>query len=326
MITIVDVAKKAEVSPTTVSRVINGHAKISTKTKSKVFRAMKELNYYPNEAARSLTTKRTHIIGLIVPIVDHPYFAMFIEAIGKVCAQAGYKLLLCTTGYSEEKELNLATMLRANQVDGVLIYSQLTDASVYVELKLPAVTIDRDIPGMSSVMCDNYQGGVLAARTLIENGSRHPVAFEYEDTSIRIGMQRYQGFHDECKRLGVEYQDEIVEGKDALTVPVEPYFDMFMKEHPETDGIFTTNDILASRILAQCMENHIAVPDRLQIIGYDGTYISKLMGITTVTQPLDKMCAYALEMLVKQIEGEVTPSDIVFPAAVVCRRTTRKRE
>ena len=115
-----DVAKKAGVSPTTVSRVINNYGYISDKTRNKVHEAMKELNYQPNSLARSLHGKKTNLVGLIFPGVSNPFFGELVEEIENKLFEDGYKVILCNAAYNKEKERSYLRMLLANQVDGII--------------------------------------------------------------------------------------------------------------------------------------------------------------------------------------------------------------
>lgn len=333
LITMKDVAKKAGVSVTTVSRVLNNRGSISEKTRKMVFRTIEELNYHPNEMARSLMTKKTHIIGLIVPVVDHPYFSMVVDAVESLCASSNYKLLLCTSDNSSEKELKLSAMLRANKVDGVIIYSQKEDPSPYMDYELPVVVVDKTLPGIPSVLSDNYQGGSLAARTLIESGSLHPIIFGFESRKNSISERRIAGFRDECIRNGIEYREYIVDNEhnnniDLIKLDImgndfdDHYIKMF-ERYPDTDGIFTTNEILATKILLKLEKTGKSVPDDVQVIGYDGTILSELMDLTVVNQPTMQICSTVLEILFKRMENKIVPSSTIMPVNIIKRSSTK---
>lgn len=327
MITMKEVAERAGVSLTTVSRVMNNRGAISEKTRKKVSRTMLELNYHPNEMARSLMTKKTHIIGLIVPAVDHPYFSMVVDAVEGMCDAAGYKLLLCTSDHSSEKELKMSAMLRANKVDGVLLYSQREDPTPYMDYELPVVAIDKTIPDIPSVLCDNYQGGTYAARTLIESGSVHPVVFGFEDRNNSIFLQRITGYRDECVRSGIEYREYIIDSRhlngDIMSGDFDGHFERMLEQYPDTDGFFSTNEIIASKALMKCRKMGKSVPEDIQIVGYDGTILSKLFDMTTIEQPTERMCAIALEILIKRMDSKMVPSSSILPVSVIRRGSTQ---
>lgn len=188
MVTLKDIAERVGVSITTVSRVLNGKGSISQETKDKVFQVMRELNYYPNEMARSLVNKNSHIIGLIVPYIDHPFFSALTAAIEEASSHAGYKLFLCISGGNQERELEQFAALQANNVAGVLVCTR--DSHNMDELlnrrNIPLVSIERSIEGVPSVACDNYKGGVLAAQELLASGCKAPLLFGNRIVSSRI--------------------------------------------------------------------------------------------------------------------------------------------
>lgn len=326
MITMKEVADRAGVSITTVSRVMNNRGAISEKTRKKVFRIMSEMNYYPNEMARSLMTKKTHIIGLIVPGVNHPYFGKVVDTIEALCTDLEYKLLVCTSDHSSEKEQRMSAMLRANKVDGVLLFGQREDPEPYKGYELPVVEIDKIIQGIPSVYCDNYQGGTCAAKTLIDSGCRHPLIFGFEDPTNRTFVQRISGYQDECTQRGIECREYIINNTSSKLQPIEffeTHFQAMLDKYPDTDGLFSTNETTASRALLQARKMGISVPDGLQIVSYDGTWLSELLDLTTIAQPTEQMCSLALEILIKRMDGVMVPTSSVLPVTVIRRGSTK---
>ncbi|NLL09128.1 MAG: LacI family transcriptional regulator, partial [Firmicutes bacterium] len=173
MPTIRDVAEKAGVSVTTVSRVLNNRGYISEATRKKVYKAMEELDYQPNEVARSLFRKRSNIIGLIVPTVAHPFFAELTAYVETYAYARGYKVLICNSQLDASKEQEYVGMLRRNQVDGIIMASHTLEVEEYKKLNLPVVTFERFISNrIPYVTSDNYQGGKLAVELLLERGCK----------------------------------------------------------------------------------------------------------------------------------------------------------
>lgn len=171
-----DVAKIAGVSSTTVSRVLNNRGYISEKTKEKVYKAMEEINYFPNDLARSLFRKRTNLIGLIIPNSSNPFFGELAFHIESICTSMGYKLLLCNSLHRKDKEEKYLEMLIRNQVDGVIAVTYNRGILNYHKQNLPIVAIDHYLSDTIPVVgSDNYDGGKKAAELLIEKGCRHIV-------------------------------------------------------------------------------------------------------------------------------------------------------
>ncbi len=173
MATIKDVAERVGVTVTTVSRVLNNRGYISEATRQKVYEVMKELDYQPNEIARSLFRKKSNIIGIIIPTVSHPFFSELSNYIEYYAYNSGYKVILCNSHLDRTKEKEYVDMIRRHKVDGIIMGSHTLEIDEYINLNLPIVTFDRcideSIPYVSS---DNYGGGKLATNLLIEKGCK----------------------------------------------------------------------------------------------------------------------------------------------------------
>jgi len=321
--TIKDVAELAGVSVTTVSRIMNNRGAISEKTRKKVLKVMKELDYHPNEMARSLLTKRSKIIGLIIPYLDHPFFSRLSAAIENACYKYGYKLLLCTSANHADKEREMVSMLRANKVDGILLCSRLEDATIYADYELPMVSIERTISNVPSVSCDNYRGGTMAAQALINGGCRHPVLFGNKTAPYLPARLRYQGFRDECDRMGISYYEYLIGEEDLFAENFRKNLEELMEEHPDIDGIFATSDILAARAYVKLLDSGLSAPSDFQIVGFDGIDISDYFNISTIAQPIKQMGEFSVDMLLKRIEGQMVPEQSILPVAFIRRNSTR---
>ena len=173
MATIVDVARLAGVTPTTVSRVINNRGYISEKTKKRVHEVMDELGYQPNEIARSLTKQKSNTIGVIVPHISHPYFAKLISNLENEAAKKDYKIILCNSKEKAEKEKQYLDMCKSNRVAGIIICSGNVESNKINTGGIPVVLLEKNFEeGKLGIQCDNYQGGKLATEHLIECGCK----------------------------------------------------------------------------------------------------------------------------------------------------------
>lgn len=327
MATIKDVAERAGVAVGSVSRVLNNRGVISDRLRKKVFKAMRELDYEPSDIARSLQKRKSCYIGVIVTQVDHFYFSRLLQSVEGICAEKGYKLLIRTSGADITRENEFADTLRAFKADGLLLCGQTQGKSVYENIEIPAVTVDRILEGdIPFVSCDNRQGGVLAAQVLIEGGCRHPLVLE-TDTSVhgKHDSPREAGFRDECDRRGVKavsYRSQKNLAEDPAAY--RDYFRTLLKEYPETDGIFTTSDKAAAGAVVTCRELGYRIPEDIQIVGFDGLDIAECLGITTIAQPVEQIGSFALDMLFKKMEGKLVPRASFLPVRLVERETTRR--
>ena len=179
MATIRDIAVRAGVTATTVSRVINNRGYISKETREKVRRAMAEMHYQPNELARALSKRRANTIVAIVPHVAHPFFASLISSLEQAAAERGYKLLLCNSRQQPEKESEFLAMSVSNNAAGIILCSKMYAPSTCSSSKFPSSiwNVTRERGETVTIHCDNYQGGKLAALHLIDRGCTHLLHF-----------------------------------------------------------------------------------------------------------------------------------------------------
>lgn len=320
MANIKDVAREAGVSVATVSRIMNNRGYISDATRKKVQEVMKRLDYQPNEMARYLQTKRSYTLGLILPYVNHPYFCLLTAAIAEHSYCRGYRLMLCASADHPERERDMVSMLRGNKVDGILVSSRWENGGVYEGSNLPVVSIERTIPRVPSVSCDNYNGGEMAARRLYDAGCRKLLMVGNRVQSFLPAAQRYDGFRDECQRLGVSCDLYEAQTDDLF---VRAGFQNVLEQYPDVDGYFATGDMLAVRLDKALRDSGKVAAKDYCLIGFDGLDMSDCCDVTTVAQPIREMGETAVDLLIRRIEGETVPDETILPVHIIERRTTR---
>ena len=325
MATIKDIAEKVGVNITTVSRVLNNRGYISDTLKQAVQNAMKELNYQPNEIARSLTRRKSNIIGLIIPTVSHLFFGEIASYIEYYAYEHGYKILLCNSQRDKQKEQEYVDMLKASQVDGIIMGSQTMDVQEFEKIYLPLVSIDRRISEEIPYVCsDNYNGGKLATDLLISKGCRKIAHISGNLSLNLLANSRYEAFLDTAKKHNVwnTTVQNSINGLDFLqyTKVVSELFE----KHPDLDGIFASNDVLAAFVIKACVKMGKRVPEDVKVVGYDGTFIGSFMPqeITTIRQPIEEMAKLAVELIIKQIQGVKVDIDNILPVKLLEKGTT----
>lgn len=321
MATIKDVAKKAGVSVATVSRMMNNRVTVSEKTRKKINRAIRELDYKPNAMARALQTRKSDIIGLIVPVIDYAYFSCLTDAVEEACHAHGYKLMLCRSSYDEEREREMVSLLQANKVDGILLCSHVGDAGLYTKVDLPIVCIDRELETLPSVTADNYSGGAMAARVLESHGSRHALLLSSTVPAYMPMYRRHQGFQEECAKLGMACT-EFSAGELPITEEKQDELLDFLEGHPEIDGIFATSDMLALYFLRRFRQRHRQWAHPVPLVGFDGLEIGAFMGLSTIAQPVRDMGTCAVELLIQKIEGKNVPIRSTLAVTCIEREST----
>ena len=319
-----DVAKVAGVSPTTVSRVLNNRGYISEETRKKVYDAMEEINYYPNEIARALLNNRTYFVGVIVPTVTSPFHGEVVEQIEYYLSQKNYKMLLCNSKNQMDTEKAYIDMLRRNQVDGMIVGTHNAVVETYSKLKMPVVGIDRYLgEHIPVVSCDNYAAGQMATRHLIDKGCQHILCFRVNSKLNMPGNNLRQAYILEMEKVGlpqmileVPFIMENVEKQKLI-------YDM-LNAHPEIDGIFAGDDSLAVIALHVARQKGINIPKDLKIIGVDGT--KQILGfvpeLTTIQQPVKQIAKVAVDKLIDLIEGKTAESCMDLPVKLLEGQTT----
>jgi LacI family sucrose operon transcriptional repressor len=328
MAKIEDVAERAGVSVTTVSRVMNNRGYISQKTRDRVQEAMEELNYQPNEMARALFRRKSNMIGLVIPAVSHPFFAELAQHLEYYADQQDYKLLLCNSNRNVDKERKYIEMLKKNQVDGIIMGSSVLDIEHYLNINLPIVSFDRVVSdNIPVVASDSYMGGRLAAELLIERGCRKPVyAFRglggpHHQALLASG--RAQGFGEKLGERGIEplYMPlEMAVGETANADAIA----RFLAERPDIDGIFASSDVIAAEVLQACSRIGRGIPRDIKLIGYDDVSLAQWTSprLSTVKQPIREMSERTIAIMIQQIEGAEVPMINTFPVALIERETT----
>ncbi|HAQ1481265.1 TPA: LacI family transcriptional regulator, partial [Enterococcus faecium] len=284
-----DVAKRANVSKTTVSRVLNNRGYLSQKTIDNVYKAIEELNYQPNVVARQLFQKKTNIVGLLFPTVANPFFSELVEALEKKLYEIGYKVLIGNSMNNKEKETNYLNQLLSDQVDGLIVGTHNQGIQEYKYQNLPIVAIDRvmneDIPVVES---DNYNGGKLATKLLIAQGAKNIIHTNGPIDLQTPANRRRLAYEDTMKAYQLIPRTVTLDFNISYVKKKQIFFQMF-EDYPKIDGIFASNDIDAALILQVAKEKGLNVPADLLVVGYDGTLMTRsiLPDLTTVIQPIN---------------------------------------
>lgn len=310
-----DVAHLANVSKTTVSRVLNNRGYISEKTRVKVYQAMQELNYHPNILARQLYQQKTNIIGLLFPMVSNPFFGELIEELEKGLYRKGYKVIIGNSLNDPQKEKDYLNQLLTKQIDGLIVGTHNNGIKEYQYKNLPIVSIERTVSKEIPVIeCDNYNGGILATNYLYEAGCRNII-----HTTGRSNIDMPSNLRDKA------YTDTMMSfGLTPCSYPI--YFDMNDEEkkkhfkemfikYPNLDGIFAGNDVEAAIIMKVAQKLGKKIPEDIKIIGFDGTKLCRnlMPNLPTVVQPIELMASNAITTLEKRLNGEEIDLKTTFP-------------
>ncbi|WP_281426463.1 LacI family DNA-binding transcriptional regulator [Paenibacillus sophorae] len=330
MTTIIDVARLAGVSKTTVSRVINNYPHISPDKKNQVLKAMEQLGFTPNPSARRLRGQLATTIAVVVPKIVNPFFSYLVDAIEQVGYRNGYQTLICQTNEDKEKELSYLNLLKTKQADGIIMTSIENDwaeIEPYTEFG-PIVLCNEyinktDVP---MIRVDQYQGTYIAVKHLIERGHRK-IAYCTGGLFTDFGKDkdRNQGYQKALEEAGIQVNPSwilvdkhtIEDGKQVMQLLME------MKDRPT--AVFAGSDEIAGGLMMAAKKAGLRIPDDLAIIGFDDQPIAEVLdpGLTTIRQPIAQMGKKAGEILLAML-NESCPNPAVYelPVELIVREST----
>lgn len=321
MANIKDVAKLAEVGIGTVSRVLNNSGYVKKSTRERVERAVLELGYFPNEIARNMTHQLTNIVAFILPNSRLAFFSDLIFYVEKSLYEHGYKLMVCNSGANRQKEIDYISMLKRNQVDGIIFLTS-NDIEKEIDSSLPMVSFDRHFDHIPLVACDNYFGGQMAAQKLL---TRHPHKLLFigdnaqgEHTSIETEVtKRRKGFVDYLDTYGFSNYVIVEYPLGDSTIPKE-YIHQIVEQHQDVDGIFAISDSVASVVLRELINLGKRIPEDVAVIGFDGINSNLNIGkqLTSISQPTALIGEALVTSLIHKFRGESTKS-IILPVGFV---------
>ncbi|WP_178020940.1 substrate-binding domain-containing protein [uncultured Paenibacillus sp.] len=327
-VSIFDVAKKSGLSVVTVSRVLNGAETVREKNRQKVLEAMKELDYRPNAAARSLASGKTGIIGVIVTTLQDSFFDQVVKELNEVLALHGYFLAISvTTGIGSG---DTHYLIQEDRVDGLILLSPMEEDNYIVELKrrgIPYVLIDNQKPENDSfsVTIDNLKGGYAATRHLLELGHTS-IAHLCGEEMFRSTRERRSGFLQALSEQGLE-PFEVVSGEFEIAFGYDTCKRWITAGHLPS-AVFAGDDNIALGVMNALMEAGISVPDQVTVVGYDDHYIASQLRpqLTTVRQPADRIALAAADMLLKRIDGRMKrgAGQRIDPELIIRDTTVRK--
>ncbi|MBE1444969.1 LacI family DNA-binding transcriptional regulator [Paenibacillus sp. OAS669] len=335
MVTIYDIAKKANVSPMTVSRVINHAPSISEATRRKVEAIIQELDYIPNKQARSLTSKETKIVSLVIPDISNPFFTTIARGAEDKAHQFGYQLLLGNTDEQADKESRYIDMLLSAQVDGVLIAPtgepSLAHLRKLAKRKVPFVFADRHVDGIAAdlVMGDNAETTRKLVAHLVEQGHRKIALINGPDTASNA-RERRQAFTDALILNGLQWAPEdIIEThfrQDNFPDIVRSLMSLAPSGRPTS--ILAANNFIGVNTLRALREMNLRVPEDIAVACFDDPEPIPDYNpfLTVAAQPAYDMGFIGMQMLIERIEGKAPAAKrkVLLPSQLIIRKSTQQ--
>ena len=332
-ITIKNVAKVANVSITTVSRVSNGSKGVSAKTRRRVLNVIKELGYSPSAMASGLKTSLSKSIGIAVPDAIGDFYGEVINGIESVATKNEYNLIISLNHHIIKEELEAVNFFKAKKVDGAILVTTLDDDDYVrslIESGFEIVMLDRRTPNglkVDTVKTDNFHGGYMATEYLLNLGHSAILIIQglsYLDSS----RERFNGYKRALKDRGIEIDSTFILNGD-FTIDsgystIKKYLD---KEGINFTAVFAANDQMAMGAIKALNEKGISVPNDISIIGFDDSYISRYIipSLTTIKQRREEMGRVAAGLLLDRIAShnkkEKTPRQVIIPVELIERES-----
>jgi len=326
MTTVKDVARKAEVSTATVSRVINGTRFVSEELRARVYQAMRELDYRPNAIARSLRRKETRNIALVVPDIAYPFVAEVAKGVEDEVFKAGYSAILCESKGNEERECACIRLLLMKQVDGIVFVASGESPGyirALVKQRMPVVVCGRDLPDVAvdTVITDDAGSGYQATEYLIRLGHRR-VGCIVGPPGLGISDGREDGYRRALEERGIPWDAALTARGDFRCRGGYDAMRELLALDDRPTAVFACNDLMAMGAICAASKRGLRVPQDLAIIGCDDIALASFTNpsLTTVAHPKREMGRVAVDMLVRRIEDrDLRPTKRVLPTELVIR-------
>lgn len=340
MVSISDVAKRAGVSPTTVSHTLSGKRVVSEEVRRRVTDAMRELGYVPSRAAQNLAHGRSRLIALVVPDIANGFFAELARGVEQTAIDASYNVVLCTTGFDHAREVFYLEMIRSRAVDGIVYAAGAPPTTSQLSAllgDLPLVLVDEEVPGSAApaIVSDNHEGGRLAARHLFDLGHREAVALVAAG-ELASSRKRWDGFREVWEAETGSTPAVATGGFTAEggASAVEQVLDRLV-DGPAT-AVFAVNDLMALGAIERMERAGLSVPADVSVVGFDDTPAARYARpkLTTIRQDVAGLGRRACTTLVTALQapsdepqphGQVMPVEQVLPVELVVRESTSER-
>lgn len=335
MATIYDIAERAEVSTATVSRVLNGSARVSSETRERVEDAARALDYRPHVTAKSLARQKTDTLAVVIPVMANDFYVNVLRGMQEALDQSAteFDLIAFAASNPQQASNQIDRASQRGRSEGLLLLSMTPSqegAERLMKGDLPVVLVDAEHSEFDSVSMDNVLGGYLATQHLIDEGFGRIGHITVPPSESVAAAQRLEGYKKALREAGRSVEDALIvergeppyefreeTGKEAMGVLLD-------RSRPP-DAVFAVSDTLALGALEAAQERGVAIPDEVGLIGFDDIRVSRYIGLSTLSQPMRELGKRAVEKLLRRLQDrQRSPSSTVFKPSLVARTTSRK--
>lgn len=332
--TIKDVAKKANVSIATVSRILNNQKGYSEKTKRKVLEVIEELDYYPNAIARGLINKKTSTIGVLFPALSSMLVTELLAGIEKAAHLLGSSVIVCHTESNGSKTMKYLQLLNEKRVDGIIFTSEVLKEEYYEfiqKMNIPLVLLSTESRAYSVpyVKVDDRHAAYSATQYLIKNGHTRIGMISGNRNDLIAGKPRIEGFKNALMDYDLPIQDsQIIYSEGFTFTDGLQGLKKLRNQAPEVTAIFTASDEIAFGAISAAFQMGIKIPGDLSIIGYDNLKIAEMSipPLTSLAQPFYEMGEKAARMIFDMMNGDQLVESRIMPHSIKERSSVLKKE
>jgi len=327
-VSIYDIAKKAGVSPSTVSRALEDHPRIGTTTRKRIQELAREMDYVPSTVAKSLAANKTWTIGMVLATISDPFMGRVVEGVEQAAIEAGFNVFISTSQNDRQREIAAIKMLQKRRVDGIIVIaSHLLDQypGFFVRSKVPIVIINEQKPGetMHFVTVDDVHAAQLAVEHLLALGHCR-IGYVSVTNRPKSNQYRLKGYQDALEAAGIASDPTLIFTSPTIEdhakrgeASLEPLLDA------GATAVFCYNDTAAMSLLAACYKRGVSVPDNLSVIGFDDIDMAAytIPPLTTIRQPRFELGQRSMRMMLALLSGQL-PENQIVPGELVVRQTT----
>ncbi|PXW88168.1 LacI family transcriptional regulator [Streptohalobacillus salinus] len=329
-ITIYDVAREANVSMATVSRVVNGNPNVKPATRKKVLETIERLGYRPNAVARGLASKKTTTVGVIIPDISSIFFSELARGIDDIANMYKYNIILSNSDQNVDKEIKLINTMLEKQVDGIVYMGgKITEEHIQQFKTSPvpialAATVDAT-HSTPSVNIDYEQAGYEATKLLIDNGHAHP-AFVTGLEETTANLLKFEGYKRAIHDTGETFDETLVIRGDLSYHSGMDATEQLLERDQKPTAIFVASDEMALGVIHGIQDRGMSVPNDIEVIGFDNTRLAQMVRptLSTVVQPMYDIGAVAMRLLTKYMnKEEVSEQNVILPHQIIERSSTK---
>jgi LacI family transcriptional regulator len=334
-VTIYDVAKALNISPSTVSRGLKDHPHIKKETKKKIKAVARELGYQQNKFASSLRKRSTETIGVVVPKLNSYFMATVIAGMEKVTNKQGYGLIISQSQESGKQEISCISTLFNSRVDGILISLAFDTRSmehfnILFNKDIPVVFFDRvaECHHCMSVVIDNYRAGYEATSHLIEQGCKRIVHIG-GNLLRNVYSERFRGYSQALSDNGIEFNQKLVFICDLTVESAKALAKKIIRMNPMPDGLFTANDTTAVAAMVEFQDSGLVIPDNIAVVGFNNEPASQVIrpNLTSIDYPAREIGEVAATALLNKLNNPqpVSLSTIVLKHSLIIRQSSLRK-